>query len=58
MALGESAAKELDMKAADRVLVSITLCHAFGIGSGVGSAFSSGAALVLPAVGGIKGTYI
>ena len=35
--------------------MSITLCHAFGIGSAVGSALLSGAAVVLPAVGGIRG---
>ena len=35
--------------------VSITLCHAFGMGSAVGSALRRGAAVVLPAVGGIRG---
>ena len=31
------------MTATDRVLVSITLCHAFGIGSAVSSAWLAGA---------------
>jgi len=53
--LGSAAAKHLSMTAADRVAVSITLCHAFGIGSACGSALVSGAAVVLPAVGGLRG---
>lgn len=55
VALGESAATRLNIRPEDRVCVSITLCHAFGIGSGVASVLSRGAALVLPAVGGIRG---
>lgn len=39
----------------DRSCVSITLYHAFGIGSACSSAFLSGSAVVLPAVGGLAG---
>ena len=53
--MGEDASDKLDMRNKDRVCVSITLCHAFGIGSAVGSCIQSGAAIVLPAVGGIRG---
>lgn len=52
---GEDAAFELSMCADDKVCISITLCHAFGIGSGICSVFSQGATAVLPAVGGIQG---
>lgn len=52
---GEDAAFELSMCVDDKVCISITLCHAFGIGSGVCSVFSRGATAVLPAVGGIQG---
>merc|ERR1712050_529596 len=45
----------LQITAADRVLVSITLCHAFGIASAVGSALNAGAAVVLPGSSGIRG---
>lgn len=44
-----------NMTAADKVCVSITLYHAFGIGSACSSALQSGAAIVLPAVGGLLG---
>lgn len=57
-AIGQMAAdakQKFNMTAADRVLVSITLCHAFGIGSAVGSAFLAGAAVVLPGSSGIRG---
>ena len=54
-ALGSAAASELAMTHMDRACISITLCHAFGIGSAVGSALLSQAAIVLPAVGGIRG---
>ena len=54
-ALGRAAASELAMTHMDRACISITLCHAFGIGSAVGSALLSQAAIVLPAVGGIRG---
>ena len=35
--------------------MSITLCHGFGLGSACSSALLRGAAIVLPAVGGIRG---
>lgn len=53
--LGEDASKVLHLTSDDKVCVSITLCHPFGIASGVSSVFHSGATLVLPAVGGIRG---
>jgi len=53
--MADDAQEKLDMTSSDRVCVSITLCHAFGIGSAVGSCLISGAAVVLPAVGGIRG---
>lgn len=55
LTLGMSAADHFRMSSADRVCVSITLCHAFGIGSACASALQSGATVVLPAVGGIHG---
>jgi len=45
----------LQMGPSDRVCVSITLYHAFGIGSACSAALMSGAAIVLPAVGGLQG---
>lgn len=39
----------------DRVCVSITLYHAFGIGSACSAALQAGATIVLPGVGGIHG---
>jgi fatty-acyl-CoA synthase len=39
----------------DRVCVSITLYHAFGIGSACAGAIQAGSAIVLPAVGGLQG---
>ncbi len=53
--LGAAAAEKLSLDVEDRVCVSITLCHAFGIGSACTSAFVSGSTVVLPAVGGIHG---
>jgi hypothetical protein len=53
--LGETAAWELAMVPDDKVCISITLCHAFGMGSAVCSAIHSGATMVLPDVGGIHG---
>ena len=53
--LGVAAAAKLGIGQADRVCCSVTLMHAFGIGSAVTSALVSGAAVVLPAVGGIRG---
>ena len=55
LALGEAAASKLAITPDDRVCCSVTLMHAFGIGSATSSALVSGAAVVLPAVGGIKG---
>ena len=52
---GTEAAHELKVTEEDTICVSITLCHPFGIGSAVCSAFLSGAAIALPAVGGIQG---
>ena len=52
---GQEAARELTISENDRVCISITLCHPFGIGSGVCSTLMSGATIVLPAVGGIQG---
>jgi hypothetical protein len=52
---GKDAAKELHITKEDVVCISITLCHPFGLGSAVCSAFETGAAIVLPAVGGILG---
>lgn len=52
---GEKAAFELSMYEKDVICVSVTLCHAFGMGSAVCSAFTRGATVVLPAVGGIQG---
>jgi len=47
--------EQLAVTSDDRVLVSITLCHAFGIASAVGSAFLAGASVVLPGASGIRG---
>jgi hypothetical protein len=46
--------QHLGMSDIDRVCVSITLYHAFGIGSACSAALLSGAAIVLPAVGGLQ----
>jgi acyl-CoA synthetase (AMP-forming)/AMP-acid ligase II len=53
--LGAAAGAALGVRAGDVSCVSITLCHAFGIGSAVGSALQAGGAVLLPAVGGIRG---
>ena len=53
--LGHEAATTLGMGSSDVSCVSITLCHAFGIGSAVGGALMSGGTIVLPEVGGIRG---
>ena len=53
--LGEEAAFQLAVHENDVVCVSVTLCHAFGMGSAVSSALMLGAAIALPAVGGIRG---
>lgn len=52
---GQDAAQQLGMNERDVVCISVTLCHAFGMGSAVCSALSTGAKIVLPAVGGIQG---
>jgi acyl-CoA synthetase (AMP-forming)/AMP-acid ligase II len=53
--LGEEAAFQLAVHDEDVVCVSITLGHAFGMGSAVSSAFMMGATVALPAVGGLHG---
>ena len=53
--LGAAAAVKLGVVPDDRVCCSVTLMHAFGVGSAVCSALVSGASVVLPAVGGIRG---
>ena len=53
--MATAAAEKLGTTADDRVCCSVTLMHPFGIGSAVTSAVLSGGAVVLPAVGGIKG---
>lgn len=52
---GQEAAEELIVVEEDVVCISVTLCHAFGMGSAVGSAILRGACMALPAVGGIQG---
>jgi len=52
---GKNAAFELAMCEDDVVCISVTLCHAFGMGSAVCSSLTAGATIVLPAVGGIQG---
>lgn len=54
LAQGAAAAEQLALTGEDRVCVAITLCHAFGT-SACAAALHSGAAIVLPAVGGIRG---
>jgi hypothetical protein len=53
--MGTDAAWETAMIEEDVVCIAITLCHAFGMGSGVCSTIKEGATLVLPSVGGIRG---
>ena len=55
LTLGREAAAALGSSPTDRTCVSITLCHSFGLGSGVGSALVGGGAIVLPAADGIRG---
>merc|ERR1719253_2271720 len=55
MGQGADALSALGLTADDRLLVSITLCHAFGIGSAVSSALQAGATVVLPGSSGIRG---
>ena len=47
-----------NIQPSDRVCVSITLYHAFGIGSACSAAWHAGATIVLPAVGGLLGCGI
>ena len=53
--LGEKLRGHLQLTDEDKVCVSVTLYHAFGIGTAVAGAFQAGAAVVLPAVGGLQG---
>lgn len=53
--LGQDMKRHFNMTQDERVCVSITLYHAFGIGSACSSALLSGAAIVLPSVGGLRG---
>lgn len=55
LAQGSNMREHFAMAPTDKVCVSITLYHAFGIGSACSSALLSGAAIVLPAVGGLRG---
>jgi hypothetical protein len=55
LAHGRDAAQQLSMIGDDVVCISITLGHAFGMGSAVTAALLSGATIVLPAVGGLFG---
>ena len=48
----------LGMNDEDRSCVSVTLYHAFGIGSACSSSLLAGSAVVLPAVGGLQGCGI
>jgi fatty-acyl-CoA synthase len=52
---GAEAAEELIVVEQDVVCIAVTLCHAFGMGSAVGSVLQRGACMALPAVGGIQG---
>lgn len=52
---GAEAAEELIVIEQDVICIAVTLCHAFGMGSAVGSALLRGACMALPAVGGIQG---
>mmetsp|Transcript_4052 Transcript_4052/g.8464 ORF Transcript_4052/g.8464 Transcript_4052/m.8464 type:complete len:309 (+) Transcript_4052:32-958(+) len=55
LSMGSDMRENFSMGTSDKVCVSITLYHAFGIGSACSSALLSGAAIVLPAVGGLRG---
>lgn len=52
---GSDLAAKLEVSPEDRLCCSVTLMHAFGIGSACSAALGTGATLVLPAVGGIRG---
>lgn len=53
--LAADAATHLELAPGDAACVSVTLCHAFGIGSAAAACLSAGAAIVLPNVDGIAG---
>ena len=53
--LAELSSRHLSITQDDNVCISITLCHAFGIASACAGTLLQGAAVVLPAVGGIQG---
>lgn len=55
LAAGTASREKLGMTEKDVVLVSITLNHVFGIGSGVCAALQSGATVVLPDASGVVG---
>ena len=55
MSLAEDAATHLELSHLDTACVSITLCHAFGIGSAAAACLATGATLSLPNVDGITG---
>jgi acyl-CoA synthetase (AMP-forming)/AMP-acid ligase II len=55
LAHGMESIEELKITEDDTICISITLCHAFGMGSAVCAALQSGACIALPAVGGIEG---
>jgi len=54
-ALAEDAIKHLELTPSDTACVSITLSHAFGIGSAAAACLSSGACISLPNVDGLHG---
>jgi len=53
--LAEDAIRHLELTPADTACVSITLSHAFGIGSAAAACLSSGACISLPNVDGLHG---
>ena len=54
-ALAEDAVRHLELTPSDTACVSITLSHAFGIGSAAAACLSSGACISLPNVDGLHG---
>ena len=53
--LAEDAVRHLELTPSDTACVSITLSHAFGIGSAAAACLSSGARISLPNVDGLHG---
>jgi hypothetical protein len=53
--LAEDAVRHLELTPSDTACVSITLSHAFGIGSAAAACLSSGACISLPNVDGLHG---